>query len=95
MEALRNEFLWRKAKKRAGFKRHLQTYTLVNAGLWLLYILTSMQSGKHAFFPWPIWPMLGWGIGLISHYLSAYSNQNDNKITEREYEKLLREQTNC
>jgi hypothetical protein len=94
MEALRNEFLWRKAKKRAGFKKHLQTYILVNAGLWLLYTLMFMQSGRHDFFPWPVWPMLGWGIGLTSHYFAAYGNHDERKLAEREYEKLLREQTN-
>jgi hypothetical protein len=53
-----------------------------------------MQSERHAFFPWPIWPMLGWGIGLTSHYFAAYGHNDERKLAEREYEKLLREQTN-
>lgn len=93
METLRNEFLWRKAKKRAGFKRHLQNYLIVNAGLWVIYGLVSIQPwAHHAIYPWPIWPMFGWGIGLVSHYLSAYGNSDQRRSTEIEYEKLVREQ---
>jgi len=92
METPRNEFLWRKAKKRASFKKHLQTYIIVNAGLWTLYaISTNHPWGAHA-YPWPVWPMFGWGIGLASHYFSAYGNFDERKLAEKEYEKLLREE---
>jgi hypothetical protein len=91
METPRNEFLWRKAKKRAGFKSHLQSYLLVNAGLWLLYSVLAARVSGYSMYPWPIWPMFGWGIGLVSHYLSVYGN-NTQGATQREYEKLLREQ---
>lgn len=92
METPRNEFLWKKAKNRAAFKIHLRSYFIVNGGLWIIYFLTASQSwGGHS-FPWPIWPMLGWGIGLASHYMSAYGNPDEKKLAEREYEKLLRNQ---
>ena len=95
METPRNEFLWRKAKNRASFKIHLRTYLFVNGGLWLIYFLSSgfFSSGfhfSHYNYPWPIWPMLGWGIGLGSHYMSAYGNLDEKRLAEREYEKLLR-----
>jgi len=92
METPRNEFLWKKAKNRAGFKIHLRTYFIVNGGLWIIYFLTMSQSWGRHMYPWPIWPMLGWGIGLASHYMSAYGNLDEKKLAEREYEKLLREQ---
>ncbi|WP_221394056.1 2TM domain-containing protein [Dyadobacter sp. NIV53] len=91
METPRNELLWRKAKKRAGFKIHLRTYFMVNGVLWIIYFITIGQSGGRHLFPWPIWPMLGWGIGLASHYLSAYDNAGEKKLVEQEYEKLIRE----
>ncbi|MCF0057041.1 2TM domain-containing protein [Dyadobacter sp. CY356] len=94
METSRNEFLWRKARKRAAFKRHLQNYLIVNAGLWVIYALTLFQpwGNQHQIYPWPVWPMLGWGIGLVSHYLSAYGNSDERRSTEIEYEKLIRDQ---
>jgi len=90
METPRNEFLWRKARKRASFKMHLRTYLVVNAGLWLIYLVTFYPNVGRDGFPWPVFPMLGWGIGLATHYLSAYGNLDEKNLAEKEYEKLLR-----
>ncbi|TDE18570.1 2TM domain-containing protein [Dyadobacter psychrotolerans] len=92
METPRNEYLWRKAKQRAGFKIHLRSYLIVNAGLWLIYFLSMGNHSLRHFYPWPIWPMLGWGIGLASHYFTAYGNLDEKALAEREYEKLVKEQ---
>jgi hypothetical protein len=89
METLRNAELWRKAKKRAAFKIHLRSYLIVNAGLWLLYFATSYPDFK--IIPWPVFPMLGWGIGLFSHYFTAYGNLDENTLAQREYDKLSRQ----
>jgi hypothetical protein len=94
METPRNEFLWRKAKNRAAFKIHLRTYLIVNTGLWLIYLLTTFQSSRSGILPWPVWPMLGWGIGLGSHYFSAYGNLDEKMLAEREYEKLMKDGNN-
>jgi hypothetical protein len=90
METPRNQFLWRKAKKRASFKIHLRTYLLVNSGLWLIYLLSYTQNWGHHILPWPVFPTLGWGIGLASHYFAAYGNLDERNLAEKEYEKLLR-----
>ena len=90
MESSRNSYLWKKAKNRAAFKIHLRAYLLVNLGLWAMYLLMNYQTDK-VLHPWPIWSMLGWGIGLASHYFSAYSNLNEQSMAEREYIKLLKE----
>jgi hypothetical protein len=42
-----------------GWRLHLVSYLVVIAGLWLIWALTG--SG----YPWPIWPMFGWGLGLL------------------------------
>ena len=44
-----------------GRRMHLVSYLTVIAGLWLIWALTG------AGYPWPIWPMLGWGLGLLGH----------------------------
>jgi len=48
-----------------GFRAHLTTYLVVNAGLVVLNVLTSRG------FPWCLFPIGGWGIGLFTHYVSA------------------------
>ena len=35
-----------------------RTYLAVMALLWLIWLLTG------AGYPWPVWPMLGWGVGV-------------------------------
>jgi hypothetical protein len=37
--------------------------------------------------PWPVWSMLGWGIGLLFQYLNAYGGGKKD-LEEKEYEKL-------
>lgn len=84
----RDEELWRIAKKRAGFKRHLASYLIVNGFLWAIWYFTQGYAdfaGNE--FPWPIWPSLGWGIGLAFSYYGAY-HDNRESDTMKEYQKL-------
>lgn len=46
---------------RRSFAGHALTYVCVIGGLALLNLLTSPH------YPWFIWPLLGWGIGLAKH----------------------------
>ena len=78
---------WHIARKRASFKSHLTTYLLVNAGLWLIWYFTGEHSNRSG-FPWPAWSMFGWGIGLLSHYVSAYVSTGAGSV-EKEYDKLM------
>ncbi len=84
--------LWKIAKKRVGFKRHLATYIIINTMFWFLWYFTNDED-KGSDFPWPVWPMLGWGIGLAFSYLDAYAFSKSNAV-EREYEKLKGKQGN-
>lgn len=94
-ESTRDPILWKQAKERVGFQAHLRTYLIINAGLWLIYLLTSLSSGPKGgfYFPWPLFPMLGWGIGLASHYLAVYRSPNQRSQIEKEYEKLKNQQS--
>lgn len=47
-------------KKRRDFYTHLLTYTLVNGFLVVIWAMTDL----HGFF-WPVFPIVGWGIGLV------------------------------
>jgi hypothetical protein len=41
--------------------------------------------------PWPVWPMLGWGLGLAFQYFKAY-NGNKNDLALKEFDKLKQQQ---
>lgn len=83
--------LWEIAQRRASFKYHLGAYVIVNCFLWLVWYLSGRHTTLNG-WPWPIWPMAGWGIGLLFHFLGAYVYPKEN-AAEREYEKLKRNQT--
>jgi hypothetical protein len=90
----RDPYLWKQAKARVAFKMHLRTYLIVNAGLWLIWALTSnfLRSSGHEVFPWPLFATIGWGIGLASHYFAAYYGSNERNMVEQEYQKLANRQ---
>ncbi|MGZ3844408.1 MAG: 2TM domain-containing protein [Flavisolibacter sp.] len=82
--------LWQLAQRRASFKRHLATYIVINLFLWVLWYFTRGMydySDRYSVLPWPVWPMIGWGIGLTFHYINAYVSTGHDTV-EREYDKL-------
>lgn len=90
-EEQKDQQLWRIAKKRAAFKKHLSTYLIVNAFLWGIWFFTDGRT-YGGFMPWPAWASLGWGIGLAFNYAGAYHN-TDIENTDREYQKLKNKQS--
>jgi len=65
------------AEARYGFRWHLAIYIIVNLGLVAIWYYTG------AGFPWPIFPILFWGLGLLGHYWGAYHTTGGGWI-ERE-----------
>ncbi len=86
MENEKDKALWKMAKKRVSFKRHLYTYVAVNLFFWLIWLMSPKQDSTHS-LPWPAWSTLGWGIGLLFNYTSVYL-LNSDKAIEKEYRKL-------
>ena len=79
----KDRVLWNIAKRRAAFKRSAITYVVINGFLIAIWYLTS---GPNSYF-WPIWALLGWGLGITMQYFGAY--HGDKIFTaEKEYEKL-------
>jgi hypothetical protein len=66
MQTLNDSQLHQLARKRVEFRSHLVVYIIVNAALWLIWF-TTIQG-----YAWPVWPMAGWGIGVLFHYLFDY-----------------------
>ena len=80
--------LWHIANKRVAFKRHLATYIVINLFFWILWYFTNDQRGSDENgLPWPVWPGIGWGIGLVFHFIGTYVSTGHHSV-EREYEKL-------
>jgi len=88
-EQQKDDELWQMAKARVGFRWSFASYFIVNAMLVVIWFFTS---GPRYYF-WPIWSMMGWGVGIAFQYFQAY---HGNKLsnTQEEYEKLKSQQQN-
>jgi hypothetical protein len=87
-EQQRDEQLWQTAKARVGFKWSLFSYLIVNS---FLIVVWFFSSGPEHYF-WPIWPILGWGLGLSFQYFNAYHG-NKFSSAQEEYERLKKQQS--
>jgi hypothetical protein len=89
-EASRDEVLRERAikrlKKRRDFSAHLLVYFMVNVFLVTIWALTDVQG-----FFWPVFPIVGWGIGVV---MNAWDVFHDEEFGEeqirREMERLDR-----
>ena len=90
MNEQRDNQLWKLAKRRAVFQRSLAAYFIINGFLWAIWWFTSDHN--EGGFPWPLWPMLGWGIGLAFQYLNAYGGSKED-LEQKEYDKLKNKPT--
>jgi hypothetical protein len=78
--------------EKIGFLRHLMIYVLVNVLLLVINLVTSSD------FLWFLFPLGGWGVLLLAHFLSVFIFRGDrferwrrNEI-EKEMTKLRREE---
>jgi hypothetical protein len=69
-----------------GFYIHLLVFVLVNAGL------AAINYGNDREHLWFVWPLLGWGIGVLGHGLIVFAGPSARGLKDRmiakEMEKL-------
>jgi uncharacterized ion transporter superfamily protein YfcC len=68
-------------KKQRDFRSHLLVYVLVNTFLVVIWVVTD----QHGFF-WPVFPIAGWGIGVIMNAWDVYGRQ---EITEDDIQREM------
>ncbi|MFC1917632.1 2TM domain-containing protein [Chloroflexota bacterium] len=78
--------LYEKARKRVeekkGFYTHIVVYIAVNT---LLVLIWAFPSGGG--YPWFLWPLGGWGIGIFFHFMSVFVFSKETDWEKREIEK--------
>ncbi len=77
----RREMAITRLKKKRDFLTHVVAYTTVNTFLVLIWLFTGA-----AFF-WPVFPILGWGIGLALNAWDVYGRKD---ISEEEISREMR-----
>jgi len=66
----------RQLKKQRDFRSHLLVYILINTFFVAIWLLTDPNG-----FFWPMFPIAGWGIGVIMNAWDVYGRQ---EITEQD-----------
>jgi hypothetical protein len=77
------EFAVQRLRKKRELQAHLLAYVMVNlllSGIWL----ATMPDG----FFWPLFPLLGWGIGVAFHVWDVYSPGPTEAQIQREMIRL-------
>lgn len=80
-DAALREHALKRLRKRRDFYGHLLVYGLVNGFLVIIWALTDL----HGFF-WPIFPIVGWGIGVA---LNAWDVYRRDVFTEAQINKEI------
>ena len=70
--------------RRRIFLLHLSVYLSTNLFLVVIWALTG------ASYPWFLFPILGWGIGLVAHAVVAYLLSDPEEIVLRREQQRLR-----
>ena len=73
---------------REEFRIHAVVYLLVNALLIAVWAFNRADIAN----PWPLYSILGWGIGLFAHWYSTYGRDETHREAEidREMARLRR-----
>jgi uncharacterized protein YhhL (DUF1145 family) len=84
---------YRKAEKRVkdrlGFYSHFAVYVIVNI---ILYIINRMTAPGG--YQWFIWPLMGWGIAVLFHFMDVFvlSGNLKERMIRKELERQKRRQ---
>lgn len=77
----------KRVEEKKGFFIHLSAYIIINL---MLILLWAFAAGGG--YPWFIWPLGGWAIGLVFHFLGVFvfSKQTgwERRAIEKEMEKI-------
>jgi len=71
----------KRVEEKKGFYFHFAVYIVVNIMLVIIWSVTG--NG----FPWFVFPLGGWGIGILFHFLGVFVFSRTSSWERREIEK--------
>jgi hypothetical protein len=82
----------RRLHRKREFIEHLAAYLIVNGMLVAIWLIIGLTADF--WYPWPLFPIAGWGVGLAFHAWAAFgpsSRPIDEAAVAREIDRLSRE----
>ncbi len=62
-----------RGSRRQELRTHATAFVLVNL------ILVAIWAASGAGYFWPVWPLLGWGIGLVKHWMRTAPSRTPSR----------------
>lgn len=88
---MENQEIYERAKERVEakleFYRHLAIYVGVNILLTIINLITTPDS------LWFVWPLLGWGIGIVVHAVRVFIVPTGSSFKDRMIEQEIEKQS--
>jgi len=81
-EQERREAAVKRLKAKREFWQHVVIYVLVNSLLVVIWAVTNEGT-----YFWPMWPLLGWGIGLAMHAWDTFRRPISEEAIRKEMDK--------
>jgi hypothetical protein len=75
----------RRVEARVGWISHVTMYLVANTAFVVLWAMT----GAH--YPWFIWPLIGWGMGIVGHTITFWlgpDSAHGQRAVDREVQRL-------
>jgi hypothetical protein len=82
----------KRVQAKLDFYRHLASYVIVNAALWIVAFMTTWGVSSWTAKFWPIWITVFWGIGLASQAWQVFGpgEHMKERMIEEEMRKMQR-----
>ena len=82
----------KRVEAKKGFYIHLTVYIIVNAFLFIIWFFVAGRG-----YPWFLWPLGGWGLGLLFHAMGTFAFPTggadwERREIEKEMQKLRKDQ---
>jgi len=85
----REDLARKTTRAKLDFIRHLSTYCIIIVAL---AIINNITGGG---YQWWIWPAIGWGVGVLFHFLNVYTFRSgtlEKKLIDKELKKMDEDQ---
>ncbi len=94
MSQMTDEEIMNMAKKRVeakkGFFIHLGMYVVINVFLFLVWFFLAGGPGS---YPWFLWVIFGWGIGVVANAISVFMHSSswEQREIQKEVDRLKKQ----
>ncbi len=67
--------------EKSKFVLHAIVFLIANAAIWAFWYY-GQGANEHWVYPWGIWITAAWGLSLLGHWASLYTNYEDKGLED-------------